>query len=53
MIGVTPLVEGDGRLGPPESHRGGEDVDSVHLLLGEAALLMGLVRLGAPKIMRQ
>jgi hypothetical protein len=46
---VIPLVEGDGHLGPLESHRGGEGVEGVHLLLGDAALLAGLIRLGAPE----
>ena len=42
------LVEGDGRLGPLEPCRGSEGVDDVHLLLGDAALPVGLIRLGAP-----
>ena len=44
---MIPLVESDGCLGPPESHRGSEGVDSVHLLLGDAVLPAGLVHLGA------
>jgi hypothetical protein len=48
-IRVIPLVKGDGRLGPSELCRGGEDVDDVHLLLSYVALSMGLVRLGAPE----
>ena len=49
MIGMVFLVEHDGRLGPPEPCRGGEGVDSVHLLLGDAELPVGFIRLGAPK----
>ena len=43
------LVESDGRLGPLELHQGGEGVDNVHLLLGDAVVLIGFIRLGAPK----
>jgi hypothetical protein len=43
------IVEGDGHLGPPEPHQGGEGLDSVHLLLGDAALPMGFICLGAPE----
>jgi hypothetical protein len=43
------LVEGDGRLGPPEPRWGSEGVDGVHLLLGDAALPAGFIRLGAPE----
>ena len=46
---VIPLVEGDGRLGPFEPHWSGEGVNGVHLLLGDAVLPAGLVRLGAPE----
>jgi len=49
VIGVIFLVKGDGRLGPSEPHQGGEGVNSVHLLLGDVALLAGLIRLGAPE----
>ena len=49
MNGMVFLVEGDGRMGPPEPHRGSEGVDGVHLLLGDAALPVGLMRLGAPE----
>jgi hypothetical protein len=48
-IGMILLVERDGRLGPLEPRRGGKGVDGVHLLLGDAVLPAGLVRLGAPK----
>ena len=43
------LVKGDGCLGPSESRRGGEGVNGVHLLLGDAALPVGLICLGAPE----
>ena len=49
-IGVVFLVEGDGHLGPLELCRGGEGVNSVHLLLGDAALYLrelGVFLLGA------
>jgi hypothetical protein len=49
VVGVIFLVDGDGHLGPSESHRGGEGVDDIHLLLGDAALPAGLIRLEAPK----
>jgi hypothetical protein len=48
-IGVIFLIEGDGRLGPSEPCRGGEGVNDVHLLLGDAALLVRFMHLGAPK----
>jgi hypothetical protein len=48
-VRVVFLVEGDGHLGPLESRWGGEGVDSIHLLLGDAVLPAGLVRLGAPE----
>jgi hypothetical protein len=46
-IGMILLVEGDSRLGSLEPHRGGEGVDDVHLLLGDAALPARLIHLGA------
>ena len=46
---MIPLVEGDGRLGPLESHWSSEGVNGVHLLLGDAELSVGFVRLGAPE----
>jgi hypothetical protein len=46
-IGMILLVKGDGRLGPLEPCRGGVGVDGVHLLLSDAALLAGFIRLGA------
>ena len=49
MIGVVPLVKGDGCLGPSELHRGSKVVDGIHLLLGDAALPVGLIHLGALK----
>jgi hypothetical protein len=49
MIGMVFLVEGDGHLGPPELHQGSDGVDGVHLLLGDAALPTGFIRLGAPE----
>jgi hypothetical protein len=48
-IGMILLVKGDGRLGPLEPCWGGVGVDGVHLLLGDAALLAGFIRLGAPE----
>jgi hypothetical protein len=48
-VRVVFLVEGDGRLGPLELRWGSEGVDSIHLLLGDAVLPAGLVRLGAPE----
>ena len=48
-IRVIFLVEGDGRLGPLEPCWEGEGVNSVHLLLDDAALPVGLICLGAPK----
>jgi hypothetical protein len=47
VIGVILLVEGDGHLGPSELGQGGEGVDNIHLLLDDAVLPAGLVRLGA------
>ena len=49
MIGMVFLVEGDGHLGPPEARQGGEGVDGIHLLLGDAALPEGFIHLGAPE----
>jgi hypothetical protein len=46
-VGVIFLVKGDGRLGPLEQRQGDEGVDGVHLLLGDAVLLVGLIHLGA------
>jgi hypothetical protein len=43
------LDEGDGRLGPPEPHRGSKGVDGAHLLLGDAALPIEFIHLGALK----
>jgi hypothetical protein len=43
------LVEGDGCLGPPELHRGGEGVEGIHLLFGDVALPAGFIHLGAPE----
>ena len=43
------LFEGDGCLAPLEPCRGNEVVDGIHLLLSDAALLAGFIRLGAPK----
>ena len=37
-VRVVFLVEGDGRLGPPEPHQGGEGVNGVYLLHGHRAL---------------
>jgi hypothetical protein len=48
-VRVVLLVKGDGHLGPPEPRRGSEGVDGVHLPLGDAALLVGFICLGAPK----
>jgi len=48
-IRVIFLVEDDGHLGPSEPCQGGEGVNSVHLPLGDATLLAGLIRLGASK----
>jgi hypothetical protein len=41
------LIEGDGCLQTSEPRQGGNGLDSVHLLLGDAVLIMGLVDLGA------
>jgi hypothetical protein len=46
-IGVIFLVKGNGHLGPSKPRRGGEGVNGVHLLLGDAALPAGIIRLGA------
>jgi hypothetical protein len=43
------LVEGDGHLGPSEPRQGGEGVNNVHLLLDDAALPAGFIRLEAPE----
>ena len=43
------LVEGDGCLGPSEPCWGDEGVIGIHLLLGDAALPVGFIRLGAPE----
>jgi hypothetical protein len=48
-IRVVLLVKGDGHLGPLEPRRGGEGVDGIHLPLGDAALPVGFICLGAPK----
>jgi hypothetical protein len=48
-IRMVLLVKRDGHLGPPESHWGGESVDDILLLLGDPALPVGFVRLGALK----
>jgi hypothetical protein len=47
IIGMIPLIEGDGHLGPSEPRRGGKGVNSVHLLLSDTALSVGFIRLGA------
>jgi hypothetical protein len=46
---VIFLVEGNGHLGPSKLRRGGEGVNGVHLLVGDVALLVGFISLGAPK----
>jgi hypothetical protein len=51
IVGVIFLVEGDGCLGPSELCQGDEGMDGIHLLLNDATLPMGLIRLGAPKVM--
>lgn len=43
------LVKGDGCLGPLEPHRGYKSVNCIRHLLGDVALLVGLIHLGAPK----
>jgi hypothetical protein len=48
-IRMVFLGEGDGCLGPSEPRPGGEGVGGVHLLLGDAALPAGFIRLGAFK----
>jgi len=48
-IGVVFLVEGDGRLGPSEPRQTSEGVNRVHLLFGDAALLVGFIGVGAPE----
>jgi hypothetical protein len=49
MRNTIPLIEGDGCLRPPELCWGSQGVDGVHLLLSDAALSVGFVRLGAPE----
>ena len=49
MIGVIFLVKGDGRLGSLKPRQGSESVNNVHLLLSDAALPVGHIRLGSPK----
>jgi hypothetical protein len=49
MIGVIPLVKGDGRMGPSKSCWGSEGMDGVHQRPDDVALPTGLVRLGAPE----
>jgi hypothetical protein len=49
VIRVIFLVEGNGHLGPSELRRGGEGVNGVHLLVGDVALLVGFISLGAPE----
>jgi hypothetical protein len=49
MIGVIPLVEGDGYLRPSEPHWSGKGVNDIHLLLGDVAQPTGFVCLGAPE----
>jgi hypothetical protein len=46
-IEVISLVKGDGHLGPSKPCQISEGVDSIHLLLSDAALLARLVCLGA------
>jgi hypothetical protein len=46
MIRVIFLVEGDGRPRPSKLCQGGEGMNGVHLLLGDAALPVGSVHLG-------
>jgi hypothetical protein len=53
VVGVIPLVKGGGHLGPSELHWGNESVDNVDLLLSDAVLPVGFVRLGPLNIMRQ
>ena len=48
-IGVIPLVEGDGCLGPSEPCWSAKGVNGVHIPLGDVALPAGFIRLGAPK----
>jgi hypothetical protein len=47
LVRVISLVEGAGCLGPSEPHWGDKGVHNIHLLLGDAALPVRLVRLGA------
>jgi hypothetical protein len=49
MIGVVILVECDGHLGPSELRQSGEGVDGIHLLFGDAVLLVRFVGMGAPE----
>jgi hypothetical protein len=49
MIGVIPLVDGDGCLRPSELCWGSDGVNGVHLLLSDAALSEEFVCLGAPE----
>jgi hypothetical protein len=41
-IGVIVLIEGNGHLRSPESRWGSNGLDSVHLLLDDVALQVGL-----------
>jgi hypothetical protein len=41
MIGVIPMVEGEGHLGPSDPRRGDKCVNNIHLLLSDAALPRG------------
>jgi hypothetical protein len=45
---VVP-IEGDGHFQPLEPRMGDNGVDDIHLLLGDSALTIGLVGLGASK----
>jgi hypothetical protein len=46
-IRMVFLVEGDGHLGPQEPGQGDEGVGDIYLLLSDAALPAGFIRLGA------
>lgn len=53
VIRVILLVEGDDHLGPTKLHQSDKVVDDIHLLVSDLTLQLGLIGLGAPKIMRQ
>jgi hypothetical protein len=49
VIRMVIPIKGDGRFQPPEQRRGGNDLNNIHLLLSDAALMSGFEGLGAPE----